>query len=330
MSPTQQSLLPQRTPRSKRERVPVAELRRLRLSGPRPTADMIETVRSVGVVVPVILFRPTKGAWKVGDGIRRILAAIEAGREWIPADVYEEEQDFRHAITLITNNQRSPNPLAEVRSIMALQKRRYSVEQIAEQTRIPRARIELRLQLLHLIKPLWDAVFKRTIGVSVAQACCKLPVPYQQRLAAKLKRDGTLTLNDVREIKSVRQNNALESMPADIFDAPPDTVSLMRERFQAFQDELQTVLHLADPKCRNLCWQIVDMRAVLFGEPSIPKPLREVPVPACTKLGCDLANHIHQKGCPVYERLIHNTPEETNGEAGNKSSAANASGSKDS
>jgi ParB/RepB/Spo0J family partition protein len=187
------------------------------LVGPAPTPGMIATVRAMGVFEPIIVFKPTEGRLKIGDGIRRIKAAQEAERKDIPAMVYEDEENFRHALTLAANNQRSSNPLAEVRAIMRLQKKRFSQRQIAEATGLTMVRIEERLRLNNVIKPLYDAMFKGQIAVSIGASASRMPKGMQMQLAAKLKKEGKLTQKDVVEAKTVRRAAAMAALPAAIF-----------------------------------------------------------------------------------------------------------------
>lgn len=220
------SLLPARIPKGKFARLSMTDFKGVQLVGPEPTASMVASVRTMGVFDPIIVFKPEEGRLKVGAGVRRIKASFITEKKDIPAMIYTDDENFRNAVTLAENNHRSPNPLAEVRSIMRFQKKRFSVSQIAEQLNLPRVRVEERLRLSNVIKPLYDAMFKGQIAVSIGAAASRLPVPFQKQLASKLKRDGKLTQKDVTEVKSVRRDAAVAALPKAIFADPPKPAAL--------------------------------------------------------------------------------------------------------
>ncbi len=211
------ALLPAKHPKGKFQRLPMKDFKGVSLVGPPPKASFVESVRAMGVFEPIIVFKPESGRLKIGDGIRRVWASQQAEQRDIPAMVYEDEENFRHALTLAANNNRSANPLAEVRSIMHLQKKRFSVSQICEATGLSKVRIEERLRLNLLIKPLHDAMFKGTIKVSVGAAASRLPEGVQKRLAAKLAKEGKLKQSDIKEAKESRRAEAMAALPEEIF-----------------------------------------------------------------------------------------------------------------
>jgi ParB/RepB/Spo0J family partition protein len=217
----QLSLLPARIPKGKFARVHLSEFKGMQLIGPAPTADLVATVSMMGVFEPIIIFKPANdGRYKIGAGIRRIKAAQITEQKDIPAMIYEDEENFRNAITLVENNTRSANPLAEVRAIMRLQKK-FSVSQIAQALHLSKVRVEERLRLNNVIKPLYDAMFKGQIAVSIGAAASRLPVSFQKQLAVTLKKEGKLTQRDVKEVKEVRRDKAVAALPKAIFADPP-------------------------------------------------------------------------------------------------------------
>lgn len=233
----QMALIPAKIPKGRPGRMNVSEFKGIQLTGPKPSAQFVATVAAMGVIEPLIIFKPAEGRVRIGDGIRRIMAAQMTEQKDVPVVLYDDEENFRLAVTLIANNQRSANPLAEVRAIMRLQKKRFSLSQIAEATGLSRVRVEERLRLNNVIKPLYDAMFKGEIAVSIGAAASRLPVAFQKQLATQLKRDGKLTQKDVKEVKEVRRDKAVAALPAAIFADPPKPAALNgdeRELLTAF------------------------------------------------------------------------------------------------
>lgn len=190
----------------------------MQLVGPPPKASFVENIRNFGVFEPIIVFKTSDGYFKVGAGIRRITASRICEKKDIPAMVYEDEEDFRLSLTLIENNQRSSNPLAEVRAIMRLQKKKFSAAQIAEATGMPMQRIRERLRLNNLIKPLYNIMFAGKIAVTLGQEACKLPEPYQKKLLAVYDEKGKVKIADLKAVKNARQSDAIAAIPDGIFD----------------------------------------------------------------------------------------------------------------
>lgn len=223
----QMPIFPAKIPKGRFARVPMTEFKGMILTGPNPTPGFTATIEAAGVIEPVVLFKPAEGRYKIGDGIRRIKAAQITEKIDIPAMIYEDEDTFRNACTLILNNQRSANPLAEVQSVMRLQRKGFGISQIAEATHLSKVRIEERLRLNNLIKPLYNAMFKGQIAVSIGAAASRLPSVYQKKLAALLAKKGTLQQKDVKDVKEVRRDAAIAALPAAIFaDTPKQPVPM--------------------------------------------------------------------------------------------------------
>lgn len=245
------AFLPEEAPKGKFARVKTADLAALRhLQGPEPSKGMIKTVAIVGVFTPVILFQDSKG-YKVGDGIRRIKAAIAADNkinETVPAMVYTDDKDFRHALTIISNTQRSANPLAEVRAINALLEKEYTVDKIAEETTMSPQRIKQRLQLNELHEVLHKAMYAGKIAVSLCDKICKLPMKFQAKLAKIFEDKGELKLADYRHVKDVRQKAAL----SEVENADPEVFGATKAERQDGLSNLERNLLNAFRKRRTL------------------------------------------------------------------------------
>lgn len=88
--------------------------------GPPPSAEMIASVKTLGVLHPVVVKVGDKG-YVIIDGIRRVLAARAAGNiKTIKARVVEVDDTLASVITMVSNHHRSNNPHAEGKALLAL------------------------------------------------------------------------------------------------------------------------------------------------------------------------------------------------------------------
>lgn len=232
---TQPSLLPEKPLKGKFRRLPLEPFKAMDLPGPEPTKRFIDSVRAVGCVFQPIAVFECGEAFRVGAGIRRIKASIEVGLKDIPAMVFEDEEDMRHAITLIENTQRSSNPLAEIVSIDALIRSGYPPEVIARDLRLPIKQVRRRLALHNLIPDLWSALFTRRISVAIGQAACKLPKVYQEKLAAILFEKHRIRSQDVASVKDSRRQAAMDAIPKSILGSQEQTRGMSGQDYELLQ-----------------------------------------------------------------------------------------------
>src|SRR3990172_7521587 len=125
--------------------------------------------------------------------------------------------------TLILNNTRSSNPLAEFSAILELEKEGYSDRQIAVGTGMDTVTIKKRRKLAKLDKRLrraWAAGKMTNLGAEVVAAWSKT---YQDRLAEMLE-DGEhekITAKDLAEVRTERREAATASLPTSMFQNVP-------------------------------------------------------------------------------------------------------------
>ncbi|WP_050672121.1 ParB/RepB/Spo0J family partition protein [Luteipulveratus halotolerans] len=108
------------------------------------TKDFISSVREQGVIVPVVGYYDTEGAYVVVDGQRRTLAAIEAKRPTIPAYAAQQREDADRIIAQMAANYHRASLTAadEVKGFEQLAGFGVSAAQIAKRTGAKRADVD--------------------------------------------------------------------------------------------------------------------------------------------------------------------------------------------
>src|SRR3990172_4512389 len=87
--------------------------------GPKPDREFIESVKRFGILEPVVVLKRLN-QFHIADGRRRIVAAHAAGLDRVPARFYNLDAVSSQLLTLILNDRRSPNPVAEYHAIRDL------------------------------------------------------------------------------------------------------------------------------------------------------------------------------------------------------------------
>jgi ParB family chromosome partitioning protein len=122
--------------------------------------ELAESIRSSGVVQPVILRPGANGRFQLVAGERRWHASKRAGKTTIPAVIRQISNEQAMEITIIENLQREDlNPIEQAKAFERLS-REFSLtqEQIAARTGKDRASIANFIRLLKLPEALQDAL----------------------------------------------------------------------------------------------------------------------------------------------------------------------------
>ena len=209
------NLLPEVTPKLIDVRVQVANLPKT-LPGPAPSTDMIESVKALGVIEPVILSvkqPPQIEGVKVEDGRRRILAARAAGLDRIPARLISRDAVRRGVLTLVLNEQRTANPVAEAEAIRDLFKAGASERDVARDCKLSVGTVRARMRLLNYLDPkLLEKLRKGKISIGVAHKASRLPKKSQTKLVKTFVDNGKLTAKDVDDIQRVRKDAVIKGL----------------------------------------------------------------------------------------------------------------------
>lgn len=202
---------------------------------PAPERDLIESIRSLGVLQPISV-RETAVAddsgypmvrYEVIEGARRVLASREVGLTQIHALVFPENTP-RHVIagmTLSANTIRRANPLRELESIETLVAAGADETTISRELHISRQTLQARMRLSRLVPALRAALSDGRIGAAVADLASRLDVNRQNMLVDLLDEragnarlmDRRITASDVRTLRQARQASAVNALPDSIF-----------------------------------------------------------------------------------------------------------------
>jgi ParB family chromosome partitioning protein len=138
--------------------------------------ELADSIRSTGVVQPVVL-RPTQGGrFQLVAGERRWLASKRAGKATIPAIVRQISNEQAMEITIIENLQREDlNPMEQSRAFERLSREfGLTQEQIASRTGKDRASIANFIRLLKLPTTVQDSLESGALSFGHGKALVSL------------------------------------------------------------------------------------------------------------------------------------------------------------
>lgn len=209
-------LLPDERPVGTRALIPIESIR-IPPSAEPPSEGLIESIRALGVLQPVVLIEPRSDSahYEIADGRRRVLAAFACGLDFIPAVLYPSSTP-RHvaaAMTITANTQRSASPVSEYEAIRTMIAHGASTRDIATQLRIPLRTVERRMRLAALSDDLRYALSEGLISLSAAEACVSLTRADQERVMAWIEEGRRVTPRMIREA-FLREESGQVSIPS--------------------------------------------------------------------------------------------------------------------
>ena len=154
--------------------------------------ELTASIRSQGVVQPIVIRAIGGGRYEIVAGERRWRAAQLAGLSHIPAVVRECSDEQALAIGIIENIQRQAlNPLEEAQALQRLlDEFGLSHEALAESLGRSRAAISNQLRLLRLCPDLHPHVENGALSAGHARALLTLPDGRQVQIAERVVREA--------------------------------------------------------------------------------------------------------------------------------------------
>jgi ParB family chromosome partitioning protein len=186
--------------------------------------DLASSIRTQGVIQPILVRHLLGGRYEIVAGERRWRAAQLAGLTEIPAIVREIPDEAAIAIALIENIQRENlNPIEEA---MALQRLldEFSMthNQVAEAVGKSRVSVTNLLRLLSLTEEVKTMLEHGDIEMGHARALLTLPVDLQIDAAREIANKG-LSVRETEELVRRLQTPKMPGMPKSI---DPDVARL--------------------------------------------------------------------------------------------------------
>ena len=150
-------------------------------------AELASSIKSTGVLQPVIVRRATEGGYQLVAGERRLRAAQLAGLTQIPAVLRQVNDDEMMELALIENVQREDlNPIDEAKGYQMLIGRiGLTHDQISERVGKQRSSISNSLRLLGLPPEVQDMVSRGTLTAGHARALLGLDAAGDQLATAR-------------------------------------------------------------------------------------------------------------------------------------------------
>ncbi|MBL8508282.1 MAG: ParB/RepB/Spo0J family partition protein [Chitinimonas sp.] len=193
-------------------------------------ADLAESIRTQGVIQPVLVRETGVDRYEIIAGERRWRAAQKAGLTELPAVVRKVSDEVVLVMALIENIQRENlNPLEEAVSLQRLiDEFGMTHEACAHAVGKSRSAVTNLLRLLNLAEPVRELLMQGAIDMGHARALLTLPVIKQVELARMIAEKGL----SVRETeKLVQALQAGKPAPAAIADkkVDPDLARLQED-----------------------------------------------------------------------------------------------------
>jgi ParB family chromosome partitioning protein len=189
--------------------------------------ELAASIRSQGLMQPVVLRTRPQGGFELIAGERRWRAARIAGLAHIPAVLREVTDEQASAMALIENIQREDlNPLEEAQALDRLREEfGLTQQQVADAVGKSRVAVTNLLRLLNLSPPVRDMLLSGEIEMGHARALLPLPALDQERLARVVATKG-LSVRATEALVRDRHKPAKTTAP-QVKDA--DTARLERE-----------------------------------------------------------------------------------------------------
>jgi ParB family chromosome partitioning protein len=177
-------------------------------------AELAESIKTQGVMQPVLVRAVSAGRFEIIAGERRWRAAQLAGLPEVPAMIREVADDAALAMSLIENIQREDlNPLEEALGIQRLIKEFGMTHQDASQALgNSRSAISNLLRLLNLSAPVQDLLMQGKIDMGHGRALLPLS-PARQIEMANLVVHKQLSVRETERLVQRMEHSASKTIP---------------------------------------------------------------------------------------------------------------------
>ena len=192
-------------------------------------AELAESIKSQGVMQPILVRPVSPGRYEIIAGERRWRAAQLAGLPDVPAVIREVPDDAALAMSLIENIQRENlNPLEEAAGIQRLIKEFGMTHQAASQALgSSRSAVSNLLRLLNLPAPVQELLMEGKIDMGHGRALLSLP-PARQIEIANLVAHQQLSVRETEKLV-----HRLEQQKENPYSRPDRDLMRLQENISA-------------------------------------------------------------------------------------------------
>lgn len=177
---------------------------------PAPDKHFIESIRTIGVINPIVLSAGADG-FRVVAGVRRLAASRILGKLDIPAVIIPDTKAASAVIALAENANRSRNPIAEYQAIKSLLVFGMSEQDVSRETGLSISAIKSRLRLVEKLAPSLYAMLERgLITTKFADQARKLSIEAQDDLADRIREGEHISIADIERAKTAKAQAAIK------------------------------------------------------------------------------------------------------------------------
>jgi ParB family chromosome partitioning protein len=192
--------------------------------------ELAASIRSQGVLSPLLVRPLTENGFEIVAGARRYRAAQMAEAVTVPVRIKQMSDAEVLEAQLVENLlRRDVHPMEEAQGfarLLALDEPKYSIEQLADRTGKSPVYIASRLKLTDLVPAAVDAFYANEIGVGHALLLAKLPADQQEQALAACFKEAynsggatpTRILLPVRNLQFWIETNVLLILKDALFD----------------------------------------------------------------------------------------------------------------
>lgn len=232
------TLIPETRPDLEHTTVNINDLPPASMLGPvEPTPELIESIRTWGLLQPLVLSDDGEGGYKVHGGRRRIKALVRLAEEYASRGgdfgvegnpflfakaviVEGTGEDANRALNIALNAVAKSNPAQELEDIEALIKRGADEKEIARATGLKVGTIRSRLRLSSLTPGMRKALREGRLPQSAANVAARLGKDAQNEVLGETKSKKKITKSDVEKKRRVAVEEAHTELGEMIGDLP--------------------------------------------------------------------------------------------------------------
>jgi len=193
-------------------------------------ADLAESIRTQGVIQPVLVREIGVDRYEIIAGERRWRASQKAGLTEIPAVIRKVADEIALAMALIENIQRENlNPLEEALGLQRLiDEFKMTHEACAHAVGKSRSAVTNLLRLLNLAEPVREQLMQNQIDMGHARALLALPV-LKQIETGKLVVEKGLSVRETEKLVNVLQGDKPTPVAVPPKKVDPDVARLQED-----------------------------------------------------------------------------------------------------